>query len=316
MTAAYPDMVKLLLGTFCLLVLATVIARALREHFAPDRANPVIENLNARTDAWWGMAALLALAILAGKAGVIVLFALIAFAALREVLTLTTKREADHWALFAAFFVVLPFQFWLVWDEWYGFYSIFVPVYAFLLLPVVAVLHGDTRDVFIRIAETQWALMICVYCVSHVPALLTLRVEGFEGREVLLIAWLVITVQMSDVLQYTWGKLLGSHPVAPAVSSSRSWEGLALGTGAGMVLGAALFWLTPFSPWQAAAMAAAVSVMGFFGGLVLSAIKRDRGVKDWGHLMAGQGGFIDRMDPVVFAAPVFFHLTRYFWSTV
>ncbi len=316
MSAAGADLRLLLLGTLGVLVVATVIGRLLRANCGPERNVATIENLNARIDAWWGMAALLGLAFLAGKTGVIVLFGLISFAALREVLTLTNKRAGDHWALFAAFFVVLPVQFWLVWDEWYGFYSIFVPVYAFLLLPVVSVLSGDTRDAFVRIAETQWALMICVYCVSHVPALLTLRIEGFEGREVLLIAWLVIVVQMSDVLQYTWGKLVGRTKVAPTVSPSKTWEGLVGGVASAVLIGAGLFWITPFSPLQAAGMALAVTCMGFFGGLVLSAIKRDRGVKDWGHLIAGHGGFIDRMDSVVFAAPIFFHLTRYFWSVV
>ncbi|MDF1873499.1 phosphatidate cytidylyltransferase [Vannielia sp.] len=316
MNEAAPHLFRLLFGTVALLTFATLIARGLRARAGPERTHTGIENLNARIDAWWGMAALLGLSFLAGKGGVILLFAFISFAALREFLTLTTKRAADHWALFAAFFLVLPVQFWLVWDEWYGFYSIFIPVYAVLLLPVVSVLGGDTRDAFIRIAETQWALMICVYCVSHVPALLTLRIEGFEGREVLLIAWLVIVVQMSDVLQYTCGKLVGKTRIAPRVSPSKTWEGMIGGIALATALGAALFWITPFSPVQAAGMALAVTLMGFFGGLVLSAVKRDRGIKDWGHLIAGHGGFIDRMDSVVFAAPIFFHLTRYFWSTV
>lgn len=316
MSPTSTDLLRVLLGVFAVLLVVTLIARTLRTALAPDRDAPLIENLNARVDAWWGMAALLALAFLAGKTGVIVLFALISFAALREVLTLATTREADHWALFAAFFIVLPLQFWLVWDEWYGFYSIFVPVYAFLLLPVVSVLHGDTRDIFIRIAESQWALMICVYAVSHVPALLTLRIEGYEGRGVLLIAFLVIVVQIADVLQLTWDRLIGRHLIAPTVSASRSWEGMVFGTASATMVGTALFWITPFSPWQAALMSLAITVMGYSGALVLNAVKRDRGVKDWGHLIPGHGGFIDRMDSVLFAAPIFFHLTRYFWSAV
>jgi len=55
--------------------------------------------------------------------------------------------------------------------------------------------------------------------------------------------------------------------------------------------------------------------MGFVGGLVMSAIKRDRGVKDWGEIIQGHGGMLDRMDSLVFSAPVFFHLIRY-WFTV
>ena len=120
--------------------------------------------------------------------------------------------------------------------------------------------------------------------------------------------------QLSDVLQYVWGKLAGRRPVAPLVSPSKTWEGLVGGIASATAIGAALYWITPFAPWQAALMALAICVMGFFGGLVMSAIKRDRGVKDWGSLIEGHGGMLDRLDSVAFAAPVFFHLTRYFWT--
>jgi len=121
-------------------------------------------------------------------------------------------------------------------------------------------------------------------------------------------------VQSSDVLQYVWGKLAGRRPVAPQVSPSKTWEGLVGGVACATALGGALYWLTPFTPWEAAAMALVVNLMGFFGGLVMSAIKRDRGVKDWGSLIEGHGGMLDRLDSVAFAAPVFFHLTRYGWA--
>lgn len=261
------------------------------------------------------MVALLGVAFLAGRTGVVLLFALCSFAALREFMTLTRTVRADHWAVAAAFFVILPAQYWLVWTAWYGLYSVFIPVYAFLLLPILAALRGETKGFLVRIAETQWALMIAVFCVSHVPALLSLRIEGFEGRNVLLIAFLVVVVQMSDVLQYVWGKLAGRRKIAPSLSPSKTWEGFLGGVASATAIGAGLWWMTPFSPWQAAALALVIALMGFAGGLVMSAIKRDRGVKDWGHLIAGHGGFIDRLDSVIFAAPVFFHLVRYFWST-
>jgi phosphatidate cytidylyltransferase len=165
-----------------------------------------------------------------------------------------------------------------------------------------------------RIAETQWALMLCVFCVSHVAALLLLDIPGYEGRNVLLIAFLVLVVQLSDVLQYVWGKLLGRHKIAPGLSPSKTWEGFIGGTLTATLIGAALWWITPFNPLQAAYLSFIIVIMGFFGGLVLSAVKRDRGVKDWGHLIAGHGGFIDRLDSVIFSAPVFFHLVRYGWS--
>jgi phosphatidate cytidylyltransferase len=260
------------------------------------------------------MVFLLAVAFIAGKTGVVVLFALASFAALREFLTLTTYNRADHWSLLACFFVVLPLQYWFVLIDWYGMYAVFVPVYVFLLLPVVSVLRGNPKDFLVRVSETQWALMICVYCVSHVPALLYLQIPGFEGRNVMLIAYLIFIVQLSDVLQYVWGKLVGRTKVAPTISPSKTWEGLVGGALSATLVGTALWWMTPFTILQAAGICLLLTLMGFFGGLVMSAIKRDRGVKDWGHLIAGHGGFIDRLDSVIFAAPIFFHVTRYFWS--
>ena len=181
-------------------------------------------------------------------------------------------------------------------------------------MPIIAVLRGDTDHFLVRIAEVQWALMICVFCVSHVPALLSLDIPGYEGRNVLLIAFLVLVVQASDVMQYVWGKLFGRTPIAPKLSPSKTVEGFFGGALSAVALGAALFWMTPFTPVQAALLSGLIVLMGFLGGLVMSAIKRDRGVKDWGHMIAGHGGFIDRLDSVVFSAPIFFHVTRFWWS--
>lgn len=306
-----PYLLWLLGGAAAILILASVVGGILRQRLSPSGENPVIENLNARITSWWVMVILLGIAFLAGKTGVIFLFALCSFAALREFLTLTTYNRSDHWALIACFFVILPLQYSLLLIDWYGLFAVFVPVYAFLLLPVVSALRGTTRNFLIRVAETQWALMICVYCVSHVPALLLLHIPGYEGGNVLLIAWLIFVVQLSDVMQYVWGKMLGRHPIAPNLSPSKTLEGLVGGVLTASAAGTALYWMTPFSLPQAAAICLMITLLGFFGGLVMSAIKRDRGVKDWGHLIAGHGGFIDRLDSVIFAAPIFFHITRY-----
>jgi phosphatidate cytidylyltransferase len=313
MPGAPGDLWWLLAGLAAFLATASLIGALLAR--GQGAASPTVQNLNARINAWWVMATLMAVALLFGQAGAVVLFGLCSFAALREFLTLTDTRRADHLALAAAFFVVIPVQYGLVAIDWYGLYSIFIPVYAFLLLPIIAALRGDTTRYLTRIAEMQWALMVCVFCVSHVPALLTLTIPGFAGQNVLLIAFLVVVVQGSDVAQYIWGKLLGRRKIAPNLSPSKTVEGFAGGALTATLLGAGLSWLTPFSPLQAAGMALVIVLMGFFGGLVMSAIKRDRGVKDWGSLIPGHGGFIDRLDSVIFAAPIFFHLTRWFWST-
>ena len=300
-------------GVFGVLLLASGIGALLKWRIAQGQPHAVIDNLNSRVNAWWVMIGVIGLSFACGKGGVIALFYLISFYALREFMSLAYTRRGDHAAIVAAFYIALPVQYFLIWIDWYGLYSIFIPVYAFLVLPILAAVGGDTKRFLERTSKVQWGLMMSVFCISHVPALLTLQIPGFEDRNLLLIAFLVIVVQGSDVLQYVWGKLLGKRKVAPELSPSKTWEGLIGGVTSATALGALLCWATPFNPWQAALMSLTICVMGFFGGLVMSAIKRDRGVKDWGTMIEGHGGMLDRLDSVIFAAPVYFHALRYWW---
>lgn len=303
----------LFLGTLGVLVLASLIAGLLKWQVAKGRPHGVIDNLNSRVKAWWVMVALIGLSFIFGKTGVIILFVFMSFAALREYITLAYTRSGDHMSLVLMFYVALPMQYFLIWIEWYGLFSIFIPVHVFLVLPIVSSLRGDTTRFLERTAKMQWGLMICVFCVSHVPALLTLEIPGYQGRELLLIAYLIVVVQGSDVLQYVCGKLLGRRKVAPELSPSKTVEGLVGGVALATLLGAALYGITPFTPWQSALISLTICLMGFLGGLVMSAIKRDRGVKDWGAMIEGHGGMLDRLDSVVFAAPMFFHVVRFWW---
>lgn len=292
---------------------STMIALVLRRRMG-ENENPVLANLTGRIKAWWVMIALLSGAFLAGDHAVTVLFGIVSFVALREFITLTPTHKADHAAILVSFFVVIPMQYWLIWINWYGFFTILIPVYAFLVLPIAAVVFADAKNFLARTAGTQWGVMVCIYFVSHVPALLTLDIPGYKGRAPLLVIWFLLVVQSSDVLQYTWGKLAGRHKIAPELSPGKTIEGFAGGMICASLLGALLWRITPFSPAQAGGMALLAALMGFFGGLVLSAIKRDRGVKDWGQLIEGHGGMLDRLDSIAFSAPVVFHLTRYFYA--
>ncbi|MBI5926069.1 MAG: phosphatidate cytidylyltransferase [Aquabacterium sp.] len=303
----------LFIGTLCVLLLASLVGGLLKWRLAKGQPHGVIDNLNSRIKAWWVMVLLIGVSFAFGKTGVIVLFAFMSFAALREYITLAYTRSGDHMALVLMFYVALPMQYFLIGIEWYGLFSIFIPVHVFLVLPILASLRGDTTRFLERTAKMQWGLMICVFCVSHVPALLTLNIPGYQGRHLLLIAYLIAVVQGSDVLQYVWGKLLGRRKVAPELSPSKTVEGLIGGVVSATLLGAAMYGITPFTPWQSALIALAICLMGFLGGLVMSAIKRDRGVKDWGTMIEGHGGMLDRLDSVVFAAPMFFHVVRFWW---
>ncbi|NUA30911.1 phosphatidate cytidylyltransferase [Cupriavidus basilensis] len=301
-------------GVLGVLVLASTVTALLRWRVARGGPHAVIDNLAARVSAWWWMIGVLGVAFVMGRTAIIVLFYLLSFFALREFITITTTRRGDHRAIVAAFFVFLPLQYVLVYTGWYGLFSIFIPVYAFLILPILSALSAQTTRFLERCAGVQWAVMICVFCVSHVPALLTLPIPGFEDRNLLLIAFLVIVVQGSDVLQYVWGKLLGKTKIAPLLSPSKTVEGFVGGVASATALGASLWWITPYgSPWKAGLIALVIALMGFLGGLVMSAIKRDRNIKDWGQMIQGHGGMLDRLDSVVFAAPIFFHITRYWW---
>lgn len=296
---------------FAILVAGSVAGKILARRAKTDDARATIENLNARTRSWWVMVIVFGGALLFGRGPTIALFAGLSFMALREFWTLAPSRPGDHRALFASFFIVLPAHYLLLYDAWYGLFVILIPVYAFILLPTVSTLAGDVTDFLARSARTQWGLMLAVYMLSHAPALLMLD-TGAEPA--LLLLWLVVVCQLSDVLQYVFGKTLGRTRFSPNVSPSKTLEGLFGGALTAALIGAALYGLTPFSPLEAFAMALAVVAAGFFGGFVLSAVKRDLGAKDWGYVIEGHGGVLDRVDSLIFAAPILFHLTRY-WFT-
>ncbi len=306
------DILMLSIGGMGILLALTLLGEFLQMRRGPADPSPVLETYMTRVKSWWGMTILIALALLSGRLGVVILFLFASFAALREFLTLTAKARADHYSLALAFFAVLPLQYFFIWCGWDGLYTVFIPVYAFLLLPIVSALRGNANRYLIRVAETQWGLMITVFCISHVPALLNIEIAGYDDRAVLLIAFLVIVVQLGDLLEYFFGRRIGKTQIAPGLSP-KTWEGMACGVVCAMGIGGLLAWITPFGLVGAMAMAAVASVVGMLGTLVFAAIKRDRGVKDWSHLIPGQGGFVDQLDSVFFAAPIFYHLTRFFW---
>jgi len=301
-------------GVLGILILASLIGWILHLRVRTEQRRAIIENLNSRIRAWWVMVAVFAVAFGIGKTATLVLFGLMSFFALREFITLTPTRRGDHVPLFLSFFVLIPVQYLLIGDGWYGLFAVFIPVYAFLILPAVAALSADIDSFLERTTKIQWGVMITVFCVSHAAALLLLDIPGYNGQNALLIFYLVLIVQLSDVLQYVFGRLFGRTKVAPVVSPSKTLEGLVGGGVAATLIGAAMYWITPFSPLQALAMALVIVVMGFLGGLALSAVKRSMGVKDWGTMIEGHGGMLDRIDSLSFASPIFFHLTRYYFS--
>jgi phosphatidate cytidylyltransferase len=265
---------------------------------------------------------------LLGRIACVLLFGFVSFWALREFVTMTPTRRADHRALFWTFFIFTPFQYVLVGlgSSFYNAYTIMIPVYASLVIPARIALSDDHKRFLERSAKIQFGLLVCVYALSHAPAILDLQLQHWDpanrefvtwtGSPAGLLLYFVLVVQISELTQYLWDRLLGRHVVAPSINASKSWEGLLGGALSTAVIGVLLWFtgVTPFTWYGSAFMALTIASMGFAGSMTMSAIKRDRGVADFGTLVQGHAGVLDRIDAMCFAAPVFFHLTRFFLS--
>jgi phosphatidate cytidylyltransferase len=263
----------------------------------------------------WIMATVFWVGWAAGPGVATVLFGLLSFFALREFISLSPTRRSDHRSLVLAFFVVLPLQYLLVWGGHYNLFTVFIPVYVFLALPVASALGNDPQRFLERNAKLQWGIMVCVYGMSHVPALMVLNFPRFTGRNAFLVFFLVLVVQTCMLVQHLVARRL-QQPVAPDISASFHWRSWAAGLAAGGLLGALLAGFTPFVPGQALGMALIACAAGSLGHLVMKAIKRDRGVTDWGggRSVTGASGLLDRTDALCFAAPVFFHSGRWYFK--
>ena len=308
MTTRIREVYWILAGVLAAVSVASLTGYVLKRQRPAD---PAIENLNARIRSWWVLILVSGGALLAGRIAVILMFAGVSFLALREFQA--PVRRADYAALFVCVFLALPVQYGLAGVGWQGKLSIWIPVCGFPALAMTAALITDNGQFLDRTAATLWGLIVCVYCISCIPWLMALRVPGYEGRTPILMVFLVLIAQVSDISQYVWGKLFGRHQVAPTLSPSKTVEGLLGGVLSATLLGALLWPMTPFTIWQAGLMAFLIAILGFLGGLTMSAIKRGRGIKDWSRLIEGHGGILDRIDSLCFSAPVFFHLTRHFF---
>lgn len=313
----------LFIVVFGVLSLATLwgFFRSLREHASDD---PQAEAHAQEVKRFWGliktswvMATVFWIGWALGDTVATVLFAIVGFFALREFITLSPTRRGDHRSLVLAFFVVLPLQFTIVGSRMFDLFTVFIPVYVFLALPVVSALANDPERFLERNAKLQWGIMVCVYGMSHVPALLLLDFPGYREKGAFLVFFLVFVVQTCMLVQHLLGRRFPHKPVAPQVSQSFQWVSWLAGVATGGLVGGLLSFITPFKPGQALGMALLACFAGSLGHLVMKALKRDRGVTSWGMQgmsVTGAGGLLDRVDALCFAAPVFFHSTRWYFG--
>ncbi len=306
---------------FGLLLLTSVVLFALafreRESERGKAWSAEIKRLSGLLQTSWLVALVFWLGWVMGETVATVLFAIIAFFALREFITLSPTRRGDHRSLILAFFVVLPIQFWLVITEHFELFSVFIPVYVFLAIPVVSALANDPQRFLERNAKLQWGIMVCVYGMSHVPALLLLDFPRWdEAKNAFLVFFLVFVVQVCMVVQHVMQRWLKKAPRAPLISTSFTWTSFCVGVAAGGLVGGLLAGITPFKPGQALGMAVIACTAGSLGHLVMKALKRDRGVTNWSGApsVTGATGLLDRVDALCFAAPVFFHSVRWYFD--
>ncbi len=315
----------LLVGMLVSLVLLAVAGQVLRRQPESLLDQDVIRTFNSRVAGWLTITIILTITMMLPRWVTVVFFGLISFWALREFIAMTPTRRADHRTLLWVLLFFAPIQYVLVGMELYALYTVLIPVYASLFIPARIAFTGDTKRFLERTAKIQFGLLICVYALSHAPALLSgnyVRWDGaseqmvpWDGKPAGLLLFLIVIVLISDASHFAWDRFCGRHVIAKTVNSTRTWEGLLGAAGTVAVAGMLLhLWVpvTPFTFYGAGLMAMLISVMGSSGNMTIAAIKRDRGIKEYGTLVQGHAGVLDRMDSVCFAAPVFFHVTRYF----
>lgn len=298
---------KILIIIFSLLFAATIVNMAL------IRIKPQQNwrELTLRIKTWWLIVIFFSCAIISPHWLGLTLFAFVSFMALKEFLTLIPMRQTDRMPILWLF-LTIPINYCLIGYGQYNLFIIFIPIYVFLFLPIRMVLSGDTRNFLNTVSKFHWALMTTVFAFSHVAFLLVLPSHHESGA--LLALFLVGLTEVNDITQYLWGKSLGKIKITPTVSPNKTLAGF-LGGVISTVLLALIIGpiLTPLTFGMAFISGLIISIAGFCGDIVMSAIKRDIGIKDSGTLLPGHGGILDRLDSLIFTAPLFFHFMHYFY---
>lgn len=299
-----------LAGLYVILAVAS-LTTAILKRIKPDKD---YTELTQRVNSWWVMVTIFTLAMVLNQSVSLGFFGFISFLALKEYLSMIPTRRADRRVLFWAY-LAIPLQYYWVSREWYGMFIIFIPVYIFLLLPLRMITIGETKN-FLQAAGTlHWGLMMLVFSISHIAYLLVLpATDTFQQGGVGLVLFLVFLTQFNDVSQFIWGKLFGKRKIIPKVSPNKTWAGFVGGVITTTALAVVLSgFLTPLSLGMAVIAGLIISIGGFIGDVIISAIKRDIGVKDTGSLLPGHGGILDRIDSLTYTAPLFFHFIYYLY---
>lgn len=296
-----------MLSIIVLLVISTLI------YIYKKRTNKQKDftELKLRIQSWWWMIAIVFFSLSISLKTAVIFFAFLSFLALKEFLSIISIRHVDRRAVFWAY-LSIPLQYYWVSIGWYGMFIIFIPVYLFLLIPIRLVLIGQT-DGFIRSSSLiHWAVMLTVFSISHIAYLLVLPVQDKLAGAIGPVLFLLFMTQFNDVSQYVFGKMFGKHKIIPKVSPNKTWEGF-LGAliSITIISGFLAPFLTPLNTFYGFIAGFIIGISGFFGDVVISSVKRDIKIKDTGTFIPGHGGILDRLDSLLYTAPLFFHFLYY-----
>jgi len=191
---------------------------------------------------------------------------------------------------------------------WYGFF-VAVPVFAIALILFIPILRNRARGELQRMSLAIVGFVYIGWMFGHLGFLANARnAYGF-------LCYIIFATELNDVAAFTFGKLFGRHPLRSQISPNKTWEG-ALGA---ITLSMVLPWLLRFSfpffgPWQLILTGLIVGIGGQLGDLSISVIKRDIGTKDMGATIPGHGGILDRIDSLIYVAPLFMHMAGYYYG--
>jgi len=185
-----------------------------------------------------------------------------------------------------------------------GAYINLVIAASVIIIFIIRIFEGNTSDnTFSYVSNTIFGIVYVSFLMSYLGVI---RASGDNGRE--LIFFVLLITWMGDTTAYYGGKGFGKHKLAPAISPKKTVEGAIIGL-IGSIVGAiiAKSWFLDISILNAIAAGILIGVFGQFGDLSESIIKRNLQVKDSGGIIPGHGGILDRVDSLLFSAPVFYY---------
>ena len=275
------------------------------------KPSKLVDEMIIRTKSWWGMCFIFLFAATVNPIITYIGLAFLSFFTLREIYTLLKLRDSDRNTLLACY-LSIPIQYYFAYQGWYTMLLIFIPVFMFIVIPFMLVLSGDTEDIIRSMCILPTSLMLGIFGISHLALLVSfpeMNNENISGKALLL--FLIFITEANDIMQFIFGKIFGKKKILPKISPNKTWEGFIGGVISTTIIGYFMGFLTPLDSWQIILVSFCIAVFGFMGDAIISAVKRDFGVKDMGNAIPGHGGFLDRVDSLSTTSSPFFHLVYF-----